>query len=204
MEQKARAGTGYHSRFYHDEFAGYAERTVVAPSGKKYIERYYAAEYYRQKLSRKQQLQLRGVYVLLFLLSAVLYGLAGWPNTSSNFAVYVSLPVAFSLPFLVWLALSFAYYLPLADMKLVNRQKGAGWLKKSSLGAAFCLGCAGLGTLAYFILHQSDPDRRVLPGALMFFAAGLAALTINRMEKRIIYEKIANDAAVSEGDAVLH
>lgn len=204
MTKKAQGGTGYYSRFYHDEFAGYAERTVVAPNGKKYIERYYAAEYYRQKLPRKQQIQLRLIYAGLFIFSATLYSLAGWPDTASNYAVYVSLPVALALPFLVWQLLSFFYYMPLADMKLVNRQKGVGWLKKSSLGASVCIALAALGTLIYFFLNPGVSDSRILPGAIMFFLAALAALCINRLEARVGYQRIDNPAELSEEDSVLH
>ena len=69
-ERKRQSG---YSSYYHKYFEGYVEHQVTDAKGKVRIERIYAGDTYRHKLTDKQWVLLKLLYVFLFIAACAVY-----------------------------------------------------------------------------------------------------------------------------------
>jgi hypothetical protein len=179
----------WHSKAYHRFFEGYSETTVPKPNGKgTRIQRIYTGNYYRQDLTKGQRILLRGLYIVLFLCIAYLFGSSAMLPLASNSTWYVVLAQVVSIPFLFWILIAFSSYLPAErDMTIADYRSSSLSLQKAVLGAAINLGIAALVTLVFMLLNLSNEPLPELLCAVKYLAAGLLALFMNRVEKKINY-----------------
>ena len=182
----------WHSKAYHRFFEGYSEFTIPTPDGKGYrIQRVYTGNTYRQDLTRGQQRLLRVLYVVLFMCVVYLFVSCAVLPLPSNSTWYVTLPQAASLPFMFWIVIAFAAYLPAdSDMTIHGYRSSSLALRKATLGAAICLGLTALATLIFIMLNPADKSLKVLRCTLGFFAGGLITLGMNWIERKVKYSII--------------
>lgn len=179
----------WHSQAYHRFFEGYSEVSVPKPNGKGYtIQRVYTSDYYRQDLTGGQRLLLRGLYVVLFLCIAYLFISTAVLPVTSNATWYVVLAQVVSIPFLFWILIAFFSYLPAGlDLTINDYRTTSLALQKATIGVAIGLGVNTLATLVFIFLNLSnEPLVELLCGG-KYLAAGLLALFMNRVEKKVHY-----------------
>jgi hypothetical protein len=179
----------WHSKAYHRFFEGYSEITVPKPNGKGYrIQRIYTGNYYRQDLTKGQRILLRGLYIILFLCIAYLFGSSAILPVASNSTWYVILTQVVSIPFLFWILIAFFSYLPAErDMTIADYRSSSLSLQKAALGSAISLGIATLVTLVFMLLNLSNEPLLELLCAVKYLAGGLIALSVNRIERKVNY-----------------
>lgn len=185
---------GYKSSFYHKEFEGYSERLSADESGRLQIERTYIADYFAPRLTRKQEILHRSLYGLSFIAAVVLYVFAGLQDTASNYAVYVVIPVAVSLPALFFTVLALFNYLPLGKLELPRMKKGPKRLRRAALVSGAALIAASVATLVYLLIHCPAADGRGILCAISYFAAGALMFAVFLVERRIIYDVVRNES----------
>jgi hypothetical protein len=183
-----------HRKAYHRFFEGYSEITVPKPNEKgQYIQRIYTGNYYRQDLTKGQQILLRVLYVALFLCAVYLFASSAILPLSSNSTWYVALPQAVSVPFLFWIIIAFFSYLPAERDMTINAYRSSSLaLLKATLGSAISLGVVALATLIFIALNPSDELMREMLCAGKYIAGGLFTLAINQIERKVSYLPIPN------------
>ncbi len=184
----------FHSKAYHRFFEGYSEVTVPKPSGKGIrIQRIYTADYYRQDLTERQRILIRVLYVTLFLCIAFLYTSSAILPLTVNSTWYVVIPQAASVALLFWILVAFFSYLPAKqDMTIADYRSSSLYLLKATMGSAICLGITALATLVYVRLNPSDGFPREVLCAGKYIVAGLIALVMYRIERKVSYLAIPN------------
>jgi succinate dehydrogenase/fumarate reductase cytochrome b subunit len=201
--EQGKPGT-WHSRAYHRFFEGYSEITVPKPNGKgTRIQRIYTGNYYRQNLIKGQRILLRGLYVALFLCMAYLFVSSASLPLASNSTWYVVLPQVISIPFLFWILIAFFSYLPAGvNMTIADYRNSSLSLQKATLGSAASLGLATFAILIFVLLNHPLGERSIeLLCAIKYLAGGLLALSMNRIEKKVIYSIIPSQTKLSD-DAI--
>jgi hypothetical protein len=179
----------WHSKAYHRFFEGYSEVSVPKPNGKGYtIQRVYTGDYYRQDLTGGQRLLLRGLYVALFLCIAYLFVSTAVLPVTSNATWYVVLTQVVSIPFLFWILIVFFNYLPAwRDLTIYEYRSSSQALQKATLGASLGMGVVALATLVFMVSNLSNEPLLELLSAGKYLSAGLLALLMNRVERRVHY-----------------
>ena len=183
-----------HSKAYHRHFEGYSEIAVPKRNGKgTRIQRIYTGNYFRQDLTERQRVLIRVLYVAFFLCVAFLYTSSAILPLTINSTWYVVLPEAVSLIFLFWILIAFFSYLPAErDMTIESYRSSSRYLLKATMGSAICLGITALTTLVFIILNPSDESLRELLCAGQYIVAGLIALAMYRIERKVSYLTIPN------------
>ena len=183
-----------HSKAYHRHFEGYSEITVPKPNGQgTRIQRIYTGDYFRQDLTERQRILIRVLYVALFLCVAFMYVSSAILPLTINSTWYVVLPQAVSLPFLFWILIAFFSYLPAErDMKIADYRGSSLYLLKATMGSAICLGMTALATLVFIVLNPSAESPREMLCAGQYIVAGLIALAMHRIERKVSYLTIPN------------
>jgi hypothetical protein len=183
-----------HSKAYHRHFEGYSEINVPKPNGKgTRIQRIYTGNCFRQDLTARQRIWIRVLYVALFLCIAFLYTSSAILPLRINSTWYVVLSQAVSLPFLFWILVALFSYLPAErDMKIADHRSSSLYLLKAARGSAICLGITALTTLVFIILNPSGESSRAMLCAGKYIVAGLIALAMYRIERKVSYLTIPN------------
>jgi hypothetical protein len=187
-DKKGGLGT-WHSHAYYRFFEGYSEVSVPKPNGKGYkIQRSYIGDYYHQDLTRGQRLLLRGLYVVIFLcIDYLFFSTAALPVTS-NATWYVVLTQVVSIPFLFWILIVFFNYLPVwRDLTIYEYRSSSQALQIATLGASLGMGLVALATLVFMFSNLSNEPLLELLSAGKYLSAGLLALLMNRVEKKVRY-----------------
>ena len=191
--ENRRSGTS-HSKAYHRHFEGYSEITVPKRNGKgTRIQRIYTGNYFRQDLTERQRIFIHVLYVALFLCIAFMYTSSAILPLAINSTWYVVLPQAGSLPFLFWILIAFFSYLPAElDIKIADYRSSSVYLLKATKGSAISLGITALATLVFIILNPSDESLREMLCAGQYIVAGLIALAMHMIERKVRYLTIPN------------
>jgi hypothetical protein len=179
----------WHSNAYHRFFEGYSEITVPKPNGKGYgIQRIYTGNYYRQDLTTGQRILLRGLYVAIFVGMGYLFVSSASLPTASNSTWYVVLSQVVSVPFLFWILIAFLSYLPAErDLTIAEYRNSSLALQKATLGSAASLGLAAVAMLVFLLLNPSNKPLVELLCAVKYLAGGLIALSMNLIERKVVY-----------------
>ncbi len=191
--KQGKRGT-WHSKAYHRFFEGYSEISVPHPNGKgTSIQRVYIGNYYRQNLTKSLRILLRMLYLVLFLCITYLYTSSAILPLMINSTWYVVLPQAASVVFLFWTLIAFFFYMPAEkDMKITDYRSSSLSLLKASEGSAICLGATALAVLIFVLINPSGESHNELLCAGKYLVAGLTALAIYLIEKKVSYLKIPN------------
>jgi hypothetical protein len=159
------------------------------------IQRIYTGDHFRQDLTEYQRILIRVLYVTLFLCIVVLFASSAILPLTINSVWYVVLPQAVSLPFLFWMLIALFSYLPAKrDLKIVDYRSSSLYLQKAAMGSAVCLSITMLDTLVFIMLNTSDKSLHEGLCAAKYTVAGLIALTMNRIERKVGYIRIPAQA----------
>ncbi|MCD7820339.1 MAG: hypothetical protein LUH07_15035, partial [Lachnospiraceae bacterium] len=191
----------YHRNGYHRYFEDYIERTVKTKNGKTRIERVYAGSYFVREGSDRSWIAGKIVYLLLFLLSAVCFVIAGTRMVYSNMMLLTIIPQILSV-----LGMLMLFSLLVCYAGTARRMKRRTWrlcgnrmrltmlvnmllLLLSAVLAAFC-----------GVFLDSAAFREEMITALLFAAAGGLVGIIYLMERRVNYREEPGDVTVGEND----
>jgi hypothetical protein len=190
----------WHSNAYHRFFEWYSEITVPKANGKGYrIQRIYTGNYYRQDLSTGQRILLRGLYVALFLGVAYLFVSSASLPLPANSTWYVVLSQVVSVPFLFWILIAFLSYLPAErDLTIAEYRNSSPALQKATLGSAASLGLAAVAMLVFLLLNPSNKPLVELLCAVKYLAGGLIALSMNLVERKVVYSIVPSQNQLPE------
>jgi hypothetical protein len=179
----------WHGKAYHRFFEGYTEISVPTPDGKgSSIQRIYTGNYYRQDLTKSQRILLRLLYVALCLSAGYLFVSSAALPVASNSTWYVVLAQVVCVPFLFWILIVLFSYLPAGlDLTINDYRSSALALQKATLGSAIALGMVALATVVFIFLNRSSEPQLELLCAVKYLAAGLLALSMNLIEKKVNY-----------------
>lgn len=193
---RVRETRGYRSRFYHSEYEGYAERQYVDKKGKKQIERIYAGEYFDPELSVRAQKKRRIWYSILFVMSVLCFGTAGWQETAANLSLCVTVPVALSLVCLFLTLLGLVRYIPAGSYTIARMKKGPRRLKWYSFVGSVCLFLAAADTIIFVMLNPNTMGHYTRISVCCYLMAGIALLMIGITEYRTVYRSGFRDVSV--------
>jgi hypothetical protein len=179
----------WQGKAYHRFFEGYTEISVPNPDGKgSSIQRIYTGNYYCQDLTKSQRILLRLLYVALFLGAGYLFVSNAVLPVASNSTWYVVLAQVVSVPFLFWILIAFFSYLPAGlELTINDYRSSALALQKATLGSAIALGLVALATVVFMFLNRTSEPQLELLCAVKYLAAGLLALSMNLIEKKVNY-----------------
>lgn len=192
-----------HGRAYNEYFENWLEYQVTTPKGKKRIIRVYDGAWYTHRLNNTQRRLLKGAYVLLWLLSAVLFCLGAFQWVGSNSAGYVLVTEGISV--VAWIALGYnvLLYLTSPVKMTVGQYKGSSIaVQRVSRMCAIGLCLAALATLLHALigLFGGEAVLTEFLCALAFLAAAAAAYGLCYFEKQHVkYDITAAKAKVPEG-----
>lgn len=194
----------FHSRSYHRYFEGYKEYETADAKGKKRLKRVYVGNWYRQELKAPAYIGLRILYVLLTAGVLAFFVAAALSQKESGSAIYVVLPEAVTVGFLVYLlyTLLVNYLFIPRNMTVNDYRISSKALKKGSLCCTACLAADALATLLYLLLH-GDASAGIGGAALEFFAAAALSAAVSLAERKIPYSERENEVRPDEGDVVI-
>jgi hypothetical protein len=199
-------GMSYHSDAYHRHFEGYSEVSVPRQNGKgSVIERVYTGNYYRQEISKSQQVLIRILYAVLFLCTAYLFISSAIMPLASNTTWYVVLPQAGSIVLLAWIFIALCSYLPSGrDLTIAGYRSSSLSLKKATFAVAISLGLSAIVSLLFVVLIPSNQIMAELLCAARYLLGGVLALAINRIENRLKYAIIPSEHKPPENGAEIN
>ncbi len=194
----------FHSKSYHRYFEGYAEYEMVNEKGKKTLRRVYTGAWYRQDLKAAAYVGLRIFYVLLAVGVLFLFGAAAVYQKESGNVLYVVLPEAATVGFLIYLLyiLLVNYLFVPRKMTINDYRVSSRSLKNGSFGCAACLAADGLTTLLYLMLHRGA-YAGIWYAVLEFLGASALSAAIYLTEGRIPYLMEENENKPGEDDIVI-
>jgi len=177
---------------YEKFFAGYDIYSSPRRRGiGRKIVREYKGPLYRQNLTSRQAVQLRILYVFLFLAALAFMIAALCLKTASNYSWYVMVSALFYAVFYARLLIALNDYVwSKRDLKEYEYQHGAKVLQvrtKSIMSAAFVPIAA---TIVMFFLQPGSFSALELLRAAMLIISGVLSLLIGRIEKKVEYTEI--------------
>ncbi len=182
---------------YQKHFEDYVTRRVLKPDGKTVTERIYVGVYYRQAVSDGRWKSLKAMYLLLSVLTAVLFGLESLRDLPSNSMKPVAVFQLAGIVLILRLFFTVLVYIT------APRRLTIGELKSSILplkNAAFQT-AAGLILLSASVLTALcfDQDLLELTGVLLYAAAAGAAYLLYRTESgiQVVTEENSQEALVN-------
>lgn len=187
-----RRQSGYSSH-YHKYFEGYVERHITDEKGKVRIERIYAGDTYRHKLSTAQWVGLKLLYIAMFLASVVLYVFTISRHMAGYTLWYIKLAQALGVLILLLLLYTvFNYTIAKRNLTIYGYKESSGDLKLRTLFAA--VGSA-LPILAQLVHIAVSFDAATLGDELLSILgcalSSLILLAIRFIEDKVIkYDKI--------------
>ena len=177
-----------HSRSYHRYFEDYAESQVLDENGRVIIRRVYVGRYYRVKLSDRSLRRQKLLFVLLYLLAAVLFLWAGSTLRVSAVGAAAVFTAA-ALIALLWLAVPvFRRLTAPREMEVRAWRESAEQLRHVSLGAAVCLLACAVVTCGVCAASPDHSMAEAVPGLILYVLSGGLALAIHLLERRTEYE----------------
>ncbi|MBO5976183.1 MAG: hypothetical protein J6P94_03270 [Oscillospiraceae bacterium] len=191
---------GYHSKMYHRHFEGYSEFETTNAKGKTVIKRVYTAEYYTLDLPKEKRLGLRVLCAALFILAIMLFLMAAARDLALNMKWYSAIS---QLGVLIGFAWTFGGLLSVftapRKMTIGDWKSSSRNLKHGSLCAAVFLELNAMISIMFLFFAEDWTSYFLNIG--LYFAAGLVAVLLNRLEANAPYKTIPNDNTVPR-DAV--
>ncbi|MGM9606575.1 MAG: hypothetical protein ACI3XJ_03610 [Oscillospiraceae bacterium] len=150
--------------------------------------------YYRQELPKKQRVQVRALYICLFLASAALFLAAAAQGLKANNVWYVVVPEIIVLICMFRIMAAFITYMSVGqEMSSADHNRSSFALKRTSLGAAIFQTLACIGALVYMCKDGGVSGQGVLASCL-FFASAIPMVIMFLVEKSILYTRISDPA----------
>jgi len=171
------------SNYYHRYFEGYAEYLEEVSPGKIKLKRIYVAPYKRQDISDKNRFIRKAVYILVMILSLILFIYAGSRDADVNKVWYGGLLGCVQTVILIFFAFSCMRFIFLNKNMTIYEMKLAEHFKKLALIAGFIF-------IALFFMAIVCIDIQI--GLLHFINASLM-LTIFFIEDHTSFIDVDNN-----------
>lgn len=208
VEQSLKDAEDYRAmgRGYNRYFENWLEYQVTTPKGKKRIIRIYDGAWYTHRLTDAQRRGLKGLYLLLWLLSAVFFSLAGFQWTASNSSPYVYFVQCLALLGLVASGYAVICYMVAPAKMTIGQYKGSSvLLQRLCRASAIGHGLVALATLVHALVllfagGAASGAVTELLCALSFLAAAASIYALCRIEKdKVKYNTAAAKASPPPG-----
>ena len=177
-----------HSRAYHRYFEGYEEIVIDDPKdGTPRIQRHYAGDYYKPKLTEKERVIRKVMYCAFFLIAAALFFFAASRDAGFNSVWYVVVPSCMSFFFFVLHAISLVWNL-MAPAKMEIREyrdSHEKFLNTSALTGTSLL-LTSLASVVYMVV-VSTISYNILT-VVMFLLASSAMFCSYALEKEVRFD----------------
>lgn len=194
-----------HSLHYHKYFEGYTEVKKQKPNGKSYIERIYTAPWYKQDLSDKERILIRGCYWLLYALMVYAFVCALIQQIGSNTCVYVAIPgmPTVTLAFLLLVKLiGYTFSKPL--MTIYEYKTTGRNVQLLSMACAVGMFMTAVAKGIYLCINGSQMLMDELISLFLCVVAAGSALSVFLLERKIKYTREPNDAVVPEDGVTIN
>lgn len=188
------------SSFYHSYWRGWSERRVDREGKPFRIERVYTAPWIRQDVSTRAYVLYRLLYTLLIALAIAVFSFAMTRTVGSNSCWYVALfglPATIMIFVTVWMLVVYAK--APRRMTLWEHRSSAIYLRRAALVFSILLAATALATVVYTALNAADQPLLQLRNAGLDLLAAASVFAVFRLEKRMKYADIPNDAATPDG-----
>ena len=188
------------NRHYHKFFRGYTEVRNKNEKGRIVIERYYTKPWKVSALSTRNYWLLRALYVLLTVVSIVLYFTAMTRNIPGNRHWMVAIPGLPTVTILFLLAVMVVQYVTVPrKMTLWDHESSTKHIRRAALAAAIIQGVTALVLAGFALVTRQEVGKTLLCALLVLVAAGCSA-TIFFMERKVPYTEISNDTKLPSGE----
>lgn len=188
------------NRHYHKFFRGYTEVRNKNEKGRIVIERYYTKPWKVSALSTRNYWLLRALYVLLTVVSIVLYVTAMTQNIPGNRHWMVAIPGLPSVTILFLLAVMVVQYVTVPrKMTLWDYESSTKHIRRAALAAAIIQGVTALVLAGFALVTRQEVGQTLLCALLDLVAAGCSA-TIFFVERKAPYTEIPNDTKLPSGE----
>lgn len=193
--------TGFrHSGYYHRYYRGYTEVRREKSKGKFAIERIYTAPWMVQDVGDRAYVLLRIGYLLLAMISCILYVYFMAMRLPSNSCWYVAIPGMPALAAIFLLCAAVVGYIARPrKMTLWDHGSGVKRLKFAAVLTAALQAATMLAKLIFVVLNPYAVGAELLC-ALGVSASAAAAYLIFHIEKRIKYREEANNTKLPDGE----
>lgn len=188
------------NRHYHKFFRGYTEVRNKNEKGRIVIERYYTKPWKVSALSTRNYWLLRALYVLLTVVSIVLYVTAMTQNIPGNRHWIVAIPGLPTVTILFLLAVMVVQYVTVPrKMTLWDYESSTKHIRRAALAAAIIQGVTALVLAGFALVTRQEVGKTLLCALLDLVAAGCSA-TIFFVERKAPYTEIPNDTKLPSGE----
>lgn len=198
-----------HSNHYHKYFAGYAEydietKTSVNGSVKRSIRRVYVDDYYTVSGKESTWLLVRGMYVLLFLISLAAFIFCSAQRTESMLCGYVAFPCFMATMAYFWYLWVLGFFIfTHKQMTQYEYRHGSERLIKMSLLLGAVIALPALALLIYILLNWGVETGRNIMSLIGFVAAAGIIVFIGLCEKKIPYRRVKNTATAPSNSVII-
>lgn len=183
-----------HSGAYHKYFEGFAEIQYYDQKDKLHTDRIYVGRRYRREVSDKVNVIIKISYLLLYLVAAVLWILAGVRDTDSDTEWFVMIPSALSLIMMLWLIFPLFYNITAKREMIIRnyRDSHEGLYRIAYITAALQF----LNTVVSAVCGE-------MFCSVMYLISALLLTAIAFCESHIQYEVILSDKKAPSGYTII-
>jgi hypothetical protein len=176
------------------------EKVNVDENGKKHIERVYVGSYYSQDVTKKRRIILKLTYVLLYLISVIIFVAVSVRPTESNLSDYVQF-VSFLVLILTFFMFMFLvkYISSPIKMTIAEYKQGPVGLKIMSLMTPILMMVQGLAVLVFIFLSKDADIADEMINMIGYIIGSCLMYVIFYIESRIPYEEIQNKVSFLRG-----
>jgi len=186
-----------YNRSYHSHFEGYVEREVVGKNGRRRIERVYAGEYYRHRLTDAQWKRMKRRYALLAAGSVAMLILSGLLPLNGNTVWYTGGALALCVLSLLWLMPALIGRLTAPRDMILRQYRARKSLIYTAMTGGLSFALASLSHLVYFALHlRGGGGILELVPALALIGGAVCLFILHGTEKNMEYSRLKNAASV--------
>ena len=194
----------WHSRAYHREFEGYAEREVPGEKGRTKIERIYVGNYYELDATDQRRRLLKWTHIVFSLGAWVFFLMGATARVAANFSRLTAFFQAIQVLTMVWLLIVGVRNLLTPPRMRVRQYKDSScavllWTRI----AAVCAGVSCLLTLIFTLIHTREGLGAGLLCALYHALAAVLVMLSYYIEAQQNYRVIPSGVEITEDMTVL-
>ena len=194
----------WHSRAYHREFEGYAERRVTNDKGHEKLERIYVGNYYELEAPKGRRMFLKLSHIVFCLGAVVFFLMGATAPVAANFSRLTTFFQAVEVLALAWLLIICIRNLLTPTRMRVRQYKDSScavllWTRV----AAICAGVCGLLTLGFTLIHAQESLGTGLLCVLYHALAAALVFLSYYIESQQNYRVIPSEVEITEDMTVL-
>lgn len=186
----------FHRGIYHREMEGYTETTWRDAKGRPHIRRVYTGHYYVPDLSRRRLTMRKFLYVLLAVISAVLFGWGATREIAANTVPLTAFLQVLSVLVYLWLAYLVLFYgltsgrMTIGDYNTIHKP-----LVIASLLQTILLWSTAISTLVVSLLSSVQSTGLLGLCCVSELISGFLMMSVFWLEGRLEYHVERNEKA---------